>query len=155
MITEVHDIGCQHTSDQSRDQYGWELILQCLDSQHRTHAEDTRALKSVLMQLNECCDVLKREIQDDKMLLRFELHKFREDFRSFCLQQASRPTCIHGAKNVAESFIPDYGELPDSTSAKLNSRDSPPDFTFHHAPQSKIIDSEIFMVCGPPPHEFS
>jgi hypothetical protein len=157
MISGVPDVGCHPRSDASRDKYGWELVLQCLDSQQKIHAEDISTLKLVLTQLNESYDILKRELQDDKMSLRLELLNFREDFRSYC--STACPACNHRANHddassspmtnhisaVEESLEPESSEVPATTPAILNMNYPPQDFTFHST-QPMIFNSDILMV---------
>jgi hypothetical protein len=167
MITEVPDIGCQRTAN-AQDFHGWELVLQCLDSQQKTHAEDISLLKSVLIQLNENYDNLKREIRDEQLSLRHVLQEFREDFRSFSSQQVC-PTCNHHrAKNddthlspkppllapdtssVADSLLPVSSEVLTTTSAMATNNNQPRDYLFHSTPTSMVFNSDIFMVMSSP-----
>ncbi len=169
MITGVPEIGCQHISDasrNSRDMNGWELVLQCLDSQHKAQAEDIRVLKSALIQLNETYDNLKREIEDDKLSLRHELHEFRGDFRLFCSQQVSCPACCnHQVKkedityfwpkplydsSVTDSSMRSSSEVPATSSAMPNSHYAQRDFLFQVTPKKMIFNSDIFMVISSP-----
>ena len=168
MITAVPDIGLHNHSDASSDKCGWELVLQCLDTQQKIHAEDIRELKSVLIQLSESHDHLKREIQDEKTSMRLELFKFREEFRSFCTQHLSCPACNHGASYDNATSSPrtlqgaaaellseqELSQMPATSPAKTNINGAPEDFTFHST-KLMIFNSEILMVLSKQPYKFT
>ncbi len=115
-------------------------------SSTKKNAEETSALKSMLIKLSETCDILEREIQDGKVSLQLEVHNFGEEFRSFCSQQTSCSTCNHVYNDgPAESRKQESNQAQATTIDNINDISKAQDFTFHSTDRI-IFCSEMLMV---------